>query len=277
MLLAYLAPHIFVAVDSGEGGVLWRRFFGGTELDWSYGEGTAVVWPWDRVYVYDVSVQQIRVEAPVYTSDGLLVQVSVSSRFRVDRSRLPELHIELGPDYVAKLVEPELITAVRMVIGRYDSKQVYTRGERRLRDEIREEFRNRLEGQLIDFHDVLLVKLKIPERMQEAIVGKLASEQERMAHEFIKQRRIVEAEGLRAFEDISNISAIHWHALETTAALAASNNAKMIVVGNDASSLPVLLNAEFEQTVDTAESPSPGANMSFLEPLTSKSGTDPLP
>ncbi|MEM9458539.1 MAG: prohibitin family protein [Myxococcota bacterium] len=245
-------PSIFVSVHSGEGGVLWRRFWGGTELDWSYGEGTAIVWPWDKVHIYDLSIQQLGVEESVYTSDGLHLRVSVSARFRIDREGLPRLHRELGPRYIDKLVKPELTTAARLVLGRYDSKQVYTRGERSLLDEIRSEFRARLEGQPVEFVDVLLVKMTIPDRVQEAIQDKLVHEQEAIAYKFIlereeqeKQRRIIEAQGVRAFASISEISAVQWKALETTAALAGSSNAKIVIMGNDATSLPVLLGEQF--------------------------------
>lgn len=242
--LTYLWPHVFVAIHSGEGGVLWRRFWGGTELDWSFREGTAVVWPWNRVHVYDLTVQQLRVDVPVYTSDGLSVMTSVSARFSLDREHLPRLHKELGPDYVEKLVKPELMNSIRTMIGRYNSEQVYTHGELRLPDELREDFRARLEGQGIDFHEVLLVKLKIPERVQGAIQEKLVHEQEVVGERHVELRRRIEAAGLRAFESISGISALRWRALETTAEIAKSPNSKIVIVGTDSASLPVLLNSD---------------------------------
>lgn len=150
-------------------------------------------------------------------------------------------------------------------IGRYDSKQVYTRGERSLLDEIRSEFRDRLEDQPVDFVDVLLVKMTIPDRVQSAIQDKLIHEQEAFAYDFIleqekreKQRRIIEAQGVKAFSEISEVSAVQWRALETTAALAESNNAKIVIMGNGATSLPLLLNEGFaEATGEEPQAPAP--------------------
>lgn len=262
--LAYLAPNIFIPIRTGEGGVLWRRFFGGTEMELAYGEGTVVIFPWDKVHVYDLSVQQLRLQTTVYTSDGLLLNVTVSARFRADREHLPRLHSELGPEYVDKLVEPELLASVRAVIGRFDAEQVYARGEQGLTDAIRSEFEARLAGQDIQFSEVLLVKLLMPERLQEAVQDKLAREQEALAAEFVlqreqqeKQRRIVEAEGLAAFESISGVSILHWQALEATSELARSPNAKIVVTGNDHRSLPVLLDADFAPPAPAPAEPAP--------------------
>ena len=253
-VMVILWPHIFIAIHPGEAGVVWRRFGDGTNLETSYDEGTVIVWPWNTVYIYDLTIQDVRVSAPVYTSDGMQVEVSVSGRVRPNRERLPYLHREVGPDYLKKLIEPELITAVRTVIGKYDSKQVYANGEAGLLEEIRAEFQRRLETTDVDYDDVLLVKLLIPELVQTAIQTKLAVEQDSLSYEFKlereqqeKQRRTIEAEGIANFEAVSGLSILHWRALEATAAFARSPNAKLVIVGNDAKSLPVVLNADLQQ------------------------------
>ncbi|MCA9689247.1 MAG: prohibitin family protein [Myxococcales bacterium] len=259
-VVIYLLPNILVAVHSGEAGVLWRRFGGGTDLDITYGEGTVVTWPWNKVHVYDLTVKQIRTEATVYTSDGMLLEVKVSGRCRPDRERLPQLHRDVGPDYIYKVVEPELITSVRTVIGKYDSKQVYAHGEAGLLEEIRSEFRRRLENQDIIYDDVLLVKMLIPNVVQDAIQRKLAIEQDALSYQFRimrekqeKIRRALEAEGIQAFERISGVSMTQWRALEATTQLATSDNAKIVVLGNDAQSLPVLLNAELNKGIEAGD------------------------
>lgn len=273
ILLAYLWPSMFISIRPGEGGVLWYRFLGGTDMSRTYGEGMVLICPWDEMYVYDLTVQQIRVEAPVYTSDGLLLNVMASGRFRADREALPRLHRELGPDYVRKLVEPELVTSVRTVIGRFDSKQVYAKGEQELLDQIRYEFEARLADQDVVYEDVLLVKLLVPEHVQQAIQRKLALEQEALAYEFVlqrelqeRQRREIEAEGIARFEAVSGVDILQWRALEVTNDLTQSPNSKVVIMGNDAGSLPVLLNAELQAGASAA-----AAGVAAAEPAASTS------
>jgi regulator of protease activity HflC (stomatin/prohibitin superfamily) len=273
-LFVSLWPHIFVPIHSGEAGVLWRRFGGGTDTERTYGEGTLITWPWNKVYVYDTTLKHIRVEAPVYTADGMLMHVTVSGRCRPDPQRLPQLHSEIGPDYLSKLIEPELITSVRTVIGKYDSKQVYTQGEQGLAAEIRKMFRNRLDDHDIIYDDVLLVKLLMPDLVQDAVQQKLAVEQDALSYEFKlererdeKERRIIEAEGIETFSRISGVSMLHWRALETTKELALSPNAKIVVLGNDAKSLPVLLNAEFNEAAPAEPQSLDAESGSLVTPL----------
>jgi hypothetical protein len=54
-----IAPLVLVTVPSGYVGVVWKRFRGGTVVDprqLKY-EGQRFVWPWDRVFLYDMRVQ----------------------------------------------------------------------------------------------------------------------------------------------------------------------------------------------------------------------------
>jgi prohibitin 1 len=59
-----LAPFVLVTVPSGYVGVVWKRFRGGTVVDprqLKY-EGMRFVWPWDRVFLYDMRVQGRRLD-----------------------------------------------------------------------------------------------------------------------------------------------------------------------------------------------------------------------
>ena len=54
-----LYPHVAVTVPSGHVGVLWKRFAGGTVLDPRRlrDEGLHLIWPWDRLFLYDLRLQ----------------------------------------------------------------------------------------------------------------------------------------------------------------------------------------------------------------------------
>jgi len=255
VLVAYLAPSIFIAVHPGEAGVLWRRFWGGTESGRSFGEGTVVIFPWDKLYVYDLRLQHVRSQTTVHSSDGLALEVTVSGRFRVDPGRLPRLHAEVGPGYVAKLVDPELLASVRAVFGRYRAEVVYASSEDGLLAALHQDFAARLERVGLVQGDVQLERVVLPVAVQDAIQRKLASAEAVRREQLEKDRRIIEAEGLAAFQSISGVPILHWGALEATSDLAKSPNAKIIVIGNDHKSLPVLLNAEFGD----ARTPQPAA------------------
>lgn len=71
-----LAPQIFITVPAGHVAVMWYRFFGGTVVDTTYGEGIHMIFPWDEMYIYDARLQN---QARVYDT--------ISSNGPVDGSR----------------------------------------------------------------------------------------------------------------------------------------------------------------------------------------------
>ncbi|MBZ0256408.1 membrane protease subunit stomatin/prohibitin-like protein, partial [bacterium] len=81
LLVIFFADRIFITVESGELGVLYKRF-GGTVVDKPpLQEGLHFVLPINRVYIYDVRVQQEEHEYHVLSKDGLRISISVSIRF----------------------------------------------------------------------------------------------------------------------------------------------------------------------------------------------------
>ena len=59
-----------------------------------------------------------------------------------------------------------------------------------------------------------------------------------------KERRKIESEGIRIFEETSGVDILTWRGIEATENLAKSENAKVVVIGNDSKSLPIILNAD---------------------------------
>jgi prohibitin 2 len=51
--LVMLAPFVLITIPPGRLGVLWLRFYGGTVIGNALDEGLQVIFPWDRIYIYD--------------------------------------------------------------------------------------------------------------------------------------------------------------------------------------------------------------------------------
>ncbi|MCG8458221.1 MAG: prohibitin family protein, partial [Holophagales bacterium] len=124
--LVQLWNRIFITIDPGHAGVLWLRFRGGTSFDRVLPEGTHIIFPWDKIFVYDRRYQEIQDQANFLTRDGLPLGASLSARFRPVVEELPRLHQEVGPDYIAKIIRPETLYGIRSVLGRYTPRQIYS-------------------------------------------------------------------------------------------------------------------------------------------------------
>ena len=128
-LVAYFWNNIVYTIDSGHAGVRWSRFFGGTVLDKVYHEGTQIILPWDKMYIYDIRLQEMHDLLTVLSKNGLSIDVDWSGRFYLNESRLPYLHKYIGSDYLEKVVKPEYISALRTVIGNYSDEEIYSKDE----------------------------------------------------------------------------------------------------------------------------------------------------
>ncbi len=281
LLFVYLIPDIFYLVLPGEAAVEWYRFAGGTDVEDVRDEGLRVKWPWDRCYVYDVRLQQVTRSFPVLSNDGLHITVEVSIRFRVHRESLGMLHKHVGPDYVERLILPELGSHVREEISQFRPADFYAARRRQIQDQIRDTMDQKLkldyeaaEGEqpadgdrerAIHVEDVLIRNILLPEKVADAIQNKLAQEQQMLEYDYRldkeekeRQRKVIEAQGIREFQDIvtGGISEryLKWKGIDATLDLARSPNAKIVVIGASEDGLPIILGG-----LDTASNAAGGA------------------
>lgn len=252
----FFAPSIFIEINSGERGVLWSRFFGGTKLNEGYGEGITIIFPWDKMYIYSVRAQEINESITFLSEDGLTLNVTASARFHPIKKKIPYLHQEFGPNYIDKLVRPEMISGLRQVIGNYRPAKIYaededTKNERGILKELQHLIYGELEPHNIRLQDVMLVHLELPKELRISISKKLVEQQKSLAYTYIleqerkeKERKEIEADGIAEFEKRSKISILKWSGIEATRALATSPNSKVVIIGTDSKELPVILNTE---------------------------------
>lgn len=262
VLLIFLMPSMVITIPAGHLGVLWKRFGGGTVLDKMLPEGTSLVLPWDRVFVYDARIQSVDREFEVLTSDGLTLKVDLAWRYRVIPKNLGKLHQYAGPDYPETLLAPTIGARARDVIAIYSPEDIYTEHRLEIQNQIAESVRYdlqhrfnmegeaELEWALVE--DVLIKRIRLPEGVQESIVRKNKARHEVEEYALIvakekqeSERKRVEALGIRNFQEIVNggmsESYLRLRGIEATLELARSNNAKVVVMGNEKNGgLPII-------------------------------------
>jgi SPFH domain / Band 7 family len=84
LVAVVLYPHMVITVPSGQVGVLWKRFGGGTVLDARKlkNEGFNLILPWNRVFLYDLRLQSFTEHYNAISSDGVSLTARVIFRFR---------------------------------------------------------------------------------------------------------------------------------------------------------------------------------------------------
>jgi regulator of protease activity HflC (stomatin/prohibitin superfamily) len=248
--IALFWKNIFISIDSGEQGIRWSRF-NGTELAEIYGEGLHVLFPWDRMYIYTTRLQNQTDTLQILTSEGLTVKVEFSYRFYLLRDSIPTIHKNLGITYANSFVKPEVEAASMAIIGNFSPEQLYKMSTLIIQSTIKYYLSKQLMEQNVVMDDYLIRKISLPDQVSSSIERKMVAEQ--LSYEFNyklsieekeKQRKIIEAEGIRQFEELSKISILKWKGLEVTSEFAKSNNAKIIIMGNGKNDLPIILNSD---------------------------------
>jgi regulator of protease activity HflC (stomatin/prohibitin superfamily) len=245
-----LSNRMIYNIHPGERGVRWSRF-GGTVLTRDYAEGLRLLPPWDEMYIYNVRVQEVHDTIIVLAANGLPITLNYSCRYRPDLNKLPQLHQTYGPEYVDVMVKPEIVSALREVIGNYRPEEIYARDEQGLLDEIYNALAAELIDRYVTIQTLLIKELRLTPELEAAINDKLVADQNAEAYEFRlkreqseKTRKEIEAEGIRDFEKTSGISILKWRGIEATTELAKSPNSKIVIVGTGPGGLPIILNGD---------------------------------
>lgn len=267
LMLILLWKLMVFTTPVGHTAVEWHRFNldGEGNSEGPLGEGVHVIWPWDELYIYDARLQTFDQVYEVVTADGLHVEITMTFRWRAVRRNIVELNTNVGPNYLQTLLVPVVGSVAREVISRYEAEKLYSVE----RDDIQEEIYNRVilpdydngigkrqtantTSDLVIMEDTLIKRVRLPAQLQSAIEQKLEQAQLVQGYRFrVERERLestrkeVEAYGVRRFQEIVSPaiseSYLRWRGIEATLELSKSPNAKVIVIGNSETGLPLIL------------------------------------
>ncbi|HUC49266.1 MAG TPA: SPFH domain-containing protein [Xanthobacteraceae bacterium] len=289
LITVVLWPYVVITIPSGRVGVLWKRFNGidiycwcwvgrGTVLDPREirEEGLHLVWPWDKLFLYDLRLQSSTQTFNAISKDGVNVGAQISTRYQLLHNSVAVLHKFIGPDYLNSVLMPEIGSQAREVISQYTAEEVYTSRDQ-IQKQIRDSAQRSLSANLnklvqpeameqpdpkhyndflqdsIQILDTLVLSIELPPQIVAAINRQ--TEQYYMIQEYKfrvqreaeeSKRKQIEADGIAAFQKtvskgISD-SYLRWRGIEATLELAKSANAKIVVIGGGKDGLPIILN-----------------------------------
>ncbi len=251
LVFVYFWPKIFITVHSGEAAVLYERFYDGTVVDKVYAEGFHVVFPWNIMTVYDVRYQALLHKLNVLTNKGMKITVSLTIRYRPEMNVLGVLHQVVGPNYLDKIVIPEVESTVRAVLGRYDAEEIYTT-RKGVIQQVMNTSLDQVAQRYVKIDGVMITGVELPPKIEEAVEMKLEEQQLAEAYTFKldrenkeAERKRIEAEGIRDYNNTieSSLSenVLKWKGVEATRDISKSPNSKVVIIGGGKDGLPVIL------------------------------------
>jgi prohibitin 1 len=239
-------------VPAGHVGIM--DFFGQVSAQ-TLPPGIRLVVPLTRVVSMSVQTQEIKEVAEVPSQEGLILNLETSLLFQLDPAKAAEIYRTVGSNYIGTIVEPQFRSAIREVTASYEAKALYSAERERIATEILGLFRRIAGERGIVVQQVLLRKIGLPPVVANAIQEKLRREQEAEQMKFVLQkeqqeaeRKRIEAQGIADFQKIvaQGISAqlLEWKGIEATEKLSMSPNAKIVVIGNSKTGLPIILGGD---------------------------------
>jgi regulator of protease activity HflC (stomatin/prohibitin superfamily) len=255
LLVAALLVGCGTQVPSGHRGVFYSKFGVGTELGRTYDEGFTWHMPWNSMFVYKLQLQERKESLTVLSSDGATIRLEVSILYRPASEKIDSLQVTIGPAYYDVKVAPTVRGIARGVAGNYKPEEIYSTKREEVAAEIKEQLITDMAINFILIENVLIRDVQIPAKISEAINFKLTADQEAQKMQFTiekekleAERKRIEAQGISDFQQIVSAgitqSLLKWKGIEATMKIAESPNTKIIVVGNDAGSLPIILSGE---------------------------------
>ncbi|MGN6747170.1 MAG: prohibitin family protein [Xanthobacteraceae bacterium] len=320
LIVVVLWPYVIITVPSGSVGVLWKRFNGldlycwcwvgrGTVLDPRElrEEGLHIIWPWDKLYLYNLRLQSTTQTFNAISKDGVNVKAQISVRYQLLHNSVAVLHKFIGPGFLDSVVNPEIGSQARQVISQFTAEAVYTSREQ-IQKQIRDATQKSLAANLnklvqpeameqpdpkhyndflqdaIQILDTLVLSIELPPDIVAAInrqteqfymIQEYKFRVEREAEE--SKRKQIEADGIAAFQKtvsqgISD-SYLRWRGIEATLLLSQSPNAKVVVIGSGRDGLPIILNAEPNASGAASQSGGSGASSTTSGSGGSSAGT----
>ena len=248
IVVAILAGSATSCVRTGHVGVVttFGRVTGRTIF-----EGIHLVNPISRVHEMDIKTLELKERASVPTKEGLIMGLEASVLYHLQPDRAAEVFQRIGSDYANVLLVPNFRSAMRAVTAANTASSLYSDARESIARQIMADLQAQVQPRGIVIENVLLRDLQLPETLKHAIEAKQQAQQEAQRMEFVLQReqqeserKRVEAQGIKDFQNIvtQGISdkLLEWKGIEATIELARSSNAKVVVVGNTKTGLPLI-------------------------------------
>jgi prohibitin 2 len=227
LLIAVLCGSSLIVIEPGHRGVVFHLFKG--VQNEALVEGVHfVLTGLNRVTIYDTRSRVYHVhnltvppprsssQAPDHllwtpTADGLKVGFDLSVRYRLDPSRLAELHRGVGPEFEGKIVHPIVWNVTRLVASEYSLLDIY--GKRR--HELQQQALSRVQAHFakdgLIGEDLLLREVVYTKEFEKTLITKMVAEQkiqesayEVQQAELRAQVQVIEAQGEAQALDLVN-------------------------------------------------------------------------
>jgi regulator of protease activity HflC (stomatin/prohibitin superfamily) len=215
-------------------------------------EGIHLVNPLKSIQKLSVQTQSLKESANVPSNEGLILALDTSLLFRLDKEKAAYISQTVGDNYAEKIVEPTLRAAIRGSTSAHSANAPCTNARELVQQQIQVELKTQLAPRGVIVENVLLRDVQLPAMLKGSIEAQQQAEQDALRMSYILQkekqeaeRKRIELQGITDFQKIvaAGISPqlLERKGIEAAEKLAASANARIVIIGNPKNGLPLVL------------------------------------
>lgn len=262
LLILALATKALIQINPGMVGV--STLFGKVQ-EGTLPSGLNVVNPLVEVREFDIKTQNYTMSGILdegnkggddairaLSADGLEVTIDLTVLYKIIPARAPSIYRELGINYRDVIVRPIARTRIRDLAANYEAVSLYSSKREEFQGKIFKAIESDFKDRGLILEQLLVRNIALPESVKKAIESKINAEQEAQKMTFVLQkerqeaeRKRVEAQGIADYQKIITSTLtdkqLKYEAIKAQKDLAASENSKIIILG-DSKNSPFILN-----------------------------------
>jgi len=249
VLLSIFLVGCGTTIPGGYEGLYWGKY---SEVDSTiYANEFKWAWVWNEVILYDIRWKTQNEIVDIFSLDDLHMEVDLAIRLRPIADELYYLHLEIGQDYYAQVVQQQFRSISRAVFAEYKYSDIPKKSIE-IQNEILNKLRKNLKGKHLELDAIEIKHVNYPPAVKQAADLKLATEQNLLQKEFelkIAEKdaeiKIINAKGQQTAQKIIDstltLSYLQYRALDVQKALITSGNTSFyfIPIGNDG--IPIII------------------------------------
>lgn len=199
--------NIFVVIPAGSTGV---KILFGKVKDKEISSGLHIVNPLMQIERMSIRTEEYTMsvaqgegqragadQIAALTNEGLPIDLDITVFYHLQEDKASDVYRDLGLNYQEKIIRPEIRSAIREVIARYNAKDVYSEKRAEVSSEIQSRMIETIEPRGITIEQVLLRNVTLPAKLSSSIQEKLQAEQDAQRYDFVLQKEEKEAERKR--------------------------------------------------------------------------------
>lgn len=252
-LVVYLNQAILIN-GPGESAVIFKPFNGGIDKKIVMKEGVFVIWPWNTAYRFSNREKLVNDTLNIIVKNGVTLSVRVNYRYYPIIDSLAIIFSKFGENYVDVFVKPEVLYAVHERFASRNPEEIYSLELDSLKIESQKSSLDRVIKGNVLISDVLILDIKLPIHIVEAIENKLRDEELCKQYDFKitiaekeKKIKLIEAQAIKITQDTINSGLtnkfLQFKQIDAIQKLSISPNAKTIIIPNGNKS-QILLSAQ---------------------------------